>query len=291
MALSTHDATLINQAICDVVRGRSFSGWYGNEPTSYTAYLDSMTAALMNYETFEKIDTVAGSGNDHKSGSFVGQNGITWTYHHGWGTAMSAIRINEETMLLAEQAAPGDPSYLSATIPNGISELTFQYRGRYTPPTTDGYKYRLAVVAGSDTLAILDTIMNGGIIDARRYKDVNLLPGGTLKFLQIGNDAARLDNIMWSDYAGPVKNARTATALAPVTTRLGYRSGVLSIPAGTWDRFTVATLDGRTLARQGLEGQSAVRLALKPGLYVVTVSGTVRSESLLLMVATRDTSR
>jgi hypothetical protein len=132
LAMSSHDATLINQAIYDVVRGRSLSGWYANEPTTYGAYMDSMTAALKNYETFEKIDTV--TIGDRNNGSFVGQNGIEWTYHHGFGITNSAVRINEETMILAPLAAPGDPSYLSATIPNGISELTFQYRGWYSPP-------------------------------------------------------------------------------------------------------------------------------------------------------------
>jgi hypothetical protein len=88
ISMSYHDATRINQAIYDVVRGRSFSGRYGNEPTSYAAYQDSMAAALTNFETFENIDTVAGSGNDYKNGSFVGQNGMPWT--HTGGAARTA---------------------------------------------------------------------------------------------------------------------------------------------------------------------------------------------------------
>jgi hypothetical protein len=241
-----------------------------------------MAAAMTNFETFENVDTVAGSGDDYKNGSFVGQNGITWTYHHGWGTEYSALVINEETMMLAE-ARTGDPSYIWATIPNGISELTFQYRGRYHPPTSDGYKYRLAVMAGSDTLAILDKILAGDTVYARRLEDVNLPPGGTLKFVQLGNDAARLDNIMWKDYAGTVGSAMKATAHTAIRPRLSYGNGVLSIPAGS-RRIAVTTLAGRTVMRQALRGELAVDLALDAGLYVATVSGTRSTEAFRLMV-------
>jgi hypothetical protein len=283
LRLSSHDAALINQAVNDMVRGRLFSGWYGSEPTSYAAYQDSMAAALTNFETFEKIDTVA--SGDFNNGSFTGQNGIVWTYHHGFGSTNSTLTINEETMILAEvySNTPNDKSYLYATIPNGISELTFQYRGRYKPPTSDGYKYRLAVMAGTDTIAVLNKILGGDTVYARRLEDVNLPPGGTLKFVQLGNDAARIDNIRWKDYDGSTRSAQKTATHEVLRPRLMFRNGVLSVPSGN-SRLDIATLGGRALSRQVLKGESSIRLPLKPGLYVATVSGTGRSESLRLMV-------
>jgi hypothetical protein len=280
--MSSHDAALVNQAIYDVVKGRSFSGWHGDEPTSYAAYQDSMAAALTNYETFENIDVVAGSGDDYKNGSFVGQDSIAWTYHHGWGSEYSGLVISEETMILAE-ARTGDPSYLWAAIPNGISELTFQYRGRYRPPTSETYKYRLAVMAGADTIAVLNKILDGDTIYARRLEHVSLPPGGTLKFVNTGNDAAKIDNLKWTDYAGPTGSVQKEVMHKVFAPHISFRNGVLSIPSGN-SRLDIATLDGRTLWRQGLKGESAVRLALKPGVYVATVSGAARSESSRLMV-------
>jgi hypothetical protein len=136
-------------------------------------------------------------------------------------------------------------------------------------------------MAGADTLAILDTILNSGIIDARRFEGVNLPPGGTLKFVQLGNDAARLDNIMWKDYGGSTGNGQKVAMHNVSASHISFRNGVLSVSSGN-SRLDLATLGGRMLSRHVLRGESAVRLTLKPGLYVATVSGTERSESLRL---------
>jgi hypothetical protein len=100
-----------------------------------------------------------------------------------------------------------------------ILRLTFQYRGRYKlPGPADTFKYRLEVVAGGKTVAVLDKVveqMKKHRVGAQEYgfliEDMDLPPGGELKFVSTGTDAVRIDNIRWKDHDGiPVEKSLPA---------------------------------------------------------------------------------
>jgi hypothetical protein len=164
--------------------------------------------------------------------------------------------------------------YLSATIPNGISELTFQYRGQYKlPGPADTYKYRLAVLAAGDTLAVLDKILEGANPYGCFIADAALPPGGELKFVSLGTDALRLDNIQWKDHAGPTANGvRASCGRAPRAQRIVYRNGVLSVDTRSAARITITTIGGRIVSRLTLTGGAAAGQPLVPGAYIVSMS-------------------
>ncbi len=206
--LTEHDAELVNQTVYDIVRNTPFSGWYVNEPSTYEEYMAALWEEVKNFETF---DGVEGDQEDEKpqdhDGTYVGTNGLEWTYKGGWGTGESHLTISGSTLMLSSGSGEARP-VLSATFPKGISWLTFQYRGRYNlPGPADTYKYRLEVVAGGKTIAVLDKIvekMKEHRVGAQEYacliEDIDLPPGGELKFVSTGNDAVRIDNIRWKDY-------------------------------------------------------------------------------------------
>jgi hypothetical protein len=100
-----------------------------------------------------------------------------------------------------------------------ILRLTFQYRGRYKlPGPADTFKYRLEVVVGDKTVAVLDKVveqMKKHRVGAQEYgcliEDIDLPPGGELKFVSTGTDAGRIDNIRWKDHEGtPVEKSSPA---------------------------------------------------------------------------------
>ena len=204
--LIPHDAQLVNQTVYDIVRNTPFSGWYVHEPPTYQGYMAALWEEVKNFETFDGIE--AGQNEEeYHDGTYVGTNGIEWTYKGGRGTTQSHLTISGSTLLL-DLSRDGVKPSLSATIPEGMSWLTFQYRGRYKlPGPADTYKYRLEVVADGKTVAVLDKIVpeiKEHRVGAQEYacllEDIALPPGGELKLVSTGTDAVRIDNIRWKDY-------------------------------------------------------------------------------------------
>jgi len=140
LKFSSHDATIIHQAVYETVRNTPYSGWYKNEPDSLDAYLAHLKAGLKNWESFDEMYPASGTG------TFTGDNGIIWSYIN--------IRSSkdEETMTDAFIIMSRGSS-LSATIPGGIGELHFamdknaeievtvdgRSRGMFKPTRQDGW--------------------------------------------------------------------------------------------------------------------------------------------------------
>jgi hypothetical protein len=205
--LTEHDADLVNQTVYSIVRNTPFSGWYVKEPSTYEEYMAALWEEVRNFETFDNVEASQDGEGPH-DGSYVGTNGLKWTYDGGWGTKRSDLAISGSTLMLGS-SRDGISPVLSATFPNGVSWLTFQYRGRYNlPGPADTYKYRLEVVAGGKTIAVLDKIVEKAKkhrVGAQEYacllEGIEVLPGGELKFVSTGTDAVRIDNIRWKDYS------------------------------------------------------------------------------------------
>jgi len=112
LKFSPHDAAIIHQVVYETVRNTPYSGWYKNEPDSFDAYMAHLKAGLKNWESFDKMYPVSGTGQ------FKGDNGIVWNY-----TNIDSSK-DEETMTDAFIIMRRGSS-LSATIPGGIAELHF----------------------------------------------------------------------------------------------------------------------------------------------------------------------
>lgn len=278
VVLTEHDADLVKQMVYDSVRGTPFSGWYENEPATYDEYMDSLWAAIRNFETFDNGDTAGGDG------AFAGQNGQEWTFHNARAAYESWLTISGETMLLdAGEYAPGgeDKPFVSTLMPNGVSWLTFQYRGRYKiPGPADTYTYKLAVVADGDTLAVLDKIIeedtSGHRVGAEEYgcviEDIDLPPGGELKFVSLGSDAVRLDNIRWLDYDGATDTTPASSAVQRSTGMpMCFTDGILHIGEYAPSQVSVTTLDGRMVACRSI-GSHMLKLDRAAGICIVTVA-------------------
>src|SRR5690554_5912492 len=83
------------------------------------------------HETFDTSNATASYAN----GSFVGVNGVTWTYVHSRNEG--DYSIDEKGIMLRHA---GEPSSLSATFSNGLNDFSFEYRKAFTGGNTRTYK-------------------------------------------------------------------------------------------------------------------------------------------------------
>jgi hypothetical protein len=87
--------------------------------------LTLLTMSLMwgqGLETFDESNATA----SYADGSFVGDNGFTWTYGHSRDEG--AFPIDGNGLMLRRAS----DSYVEATIPGGIGDFSFQYRKAFT---------------------------------------------------------------------------------------------------------------------------------------------------------------
>ena len=99
-------------------------------------------------------------------------------------------------------------------------------------------------------------------------------PHGELKFVSLGSDAVRLDNIRWLDYGGTTGAVRPEPqARVAAVKRFDYHNGRLVTGAACSGTLTLTTANGRVVLRRALHNDASVAVDLQPGLYVSTLSG------------------
>ncbi|QAA81092.1 T9SS type A sorting domain-containing protein [Aequorivita sp. H23M31] len=86
--------------------------------------LASTAIFAQGHETFDNLDL---TGNSYATGTFVGQDGVTWNY----GEARGDIELNGKAITLGRNRQ--NPMFLeSGTIPNGLGTLEFSYAQAFT---------------------------------------------------------------------------------------------------------------------------------------------------------------
>jgi len=175
LKFSPHDATIIHQVVYETVRNTPYSGWYKNEPDSLDAYMAHLKAGLKNWESFDKMYPVSGTG------TFTGDNGIVWNY-----TKVDSSK-DEETMTDAFIIMRRGSS-LSATIPGGIGELHFAMdKNAEIEVTVDG-----------KSMGTFKPIRQGGWNNHYfKIKDLNKTGDVIIEFTCRSNKAV-MDNISWT---------------------------------------------------------------------------------------------
>ena len=175
LKFSPHDATIIHEVVYETVRNTPYSGWYKNEPDSLDAYLAHLKAGLKNWESFDKMYPVSGTG------TFTGDNGIIWNY-----TNVNSSK-DEETMTDAFIIMRRGSS-LSATIPGDIGELHFaMHKNAEIEVTVDG-----------KSMGTFKPVRQGGWNNHYfKIKDLKKTGDVTVEFTR-RSDKAVMDNISWT---------------------------------------------------------------------------------------------
>ncbi len=151
------------------------------------------TISVTGTETFENFPE---TGSSYMDGTFLGQDGSTWTYISCRGDQ----EINGETPCLAKGKVP-DASVYSGTISGGIGVLSFDYKQAFSTDVS------LDVYINDDLKATVTTNNEQFIIKNSGNISVNIEGDFVIKFLQSGKEAGQvaIDNVVWSSYEVGIK--------------------------------------------------------------------------------------
>jgi hypothetical protein len=175
LKFNPHDAKVIHQVVYETVRNTPYSGWYKDEPESLDAYMEHLKAGLKNWESFDKMYPVSGTG------TFTGDNGIIWSYTNADSSK------DEETMTDAFIIMRRGSS-LSATIPGGVGELHFaMYKNAEIEVKVDG-----------KSMGTFKPVRRGGWNNHYfKIGDLNKTGDVTVEFI-CRSERAVMDNISWT---------------------------------------------------------------------------------------------
>ena len=156
----------------------------------------------------ESFDNSAATAT-YLDGSFIGDNGFTWTYGHARDEGDYPIDGNG---LMLRRASD---SYLEAIIPGGIGDFSFQYRKAFTGTAPR----ELELIVNGIQVATTPVFGTASGVDETIYtlnvESINQPGDVTIKIKNVGstttNRQVTIDNISWTGFSNGVP-----TVVAPV---------------------------------------------------------------------------
>jgi len=142
------------------------------------------------FETFANLDL---EGSGYADGSFLGQDGSTWTYFQSRGD----YEITEKAIMLGRNRTPQANVY-SGTIYGGIGTLSFDYMQAFSTDVNLNVLVNDVVVGNVTSDDEQEVIKNSGTIT------VNVDGPVTIKFINANNSDGQvvIDNVAWTAYEG-----------------------------------------------------------------------------------------
>lgn len=166
-------------------------------------------------ETFANLDL---EGSSYADGSFLGQDGSTWTYFQSRGD----VEITEKALMLGRNRTPQANVY-SGTIFGGIGTLNFDYMQAFSTDVNLNVLVNDVIVGNVTSDGEQNVIKNSGTIT------VNVGGPVVIKFISANNSDGQvvIDNIEWTAYDGglpvaaaPVFDPPAGTYADPVNVSL-----------------------------------------------------------------------
>ncbi|MCK9452942.1 MAG: DUF5689 domain-containing protein [Bacteroidales bacterium] len=150
-------------------------------------------------ETFDNLDL---EGSSYADGTFLGQDGSTWTFVQSRGD----VEITGKALMLGRNRTP-QANVFSGTIYGGVGTLNFDYMQAFSSDVNLNVLVNDVVVGNVTSDDEKDVIKNSGTINA------NINGTVTIKFISVNNSDGQvvIDNISWTAYEGG-----SPTAAAPV---------------------------------------------------------------------------
>ncbi|MDA3942984.1 MAG: DUF5689 domain-containing protein [Bacteroidetes bacterium] len=141
-------------------------------------------------ETFANLDL---EGSSYADGSFLGQDGSTWTYFQSRGD----VEITEKAIMLGRNRTPQANVY-SGTIFGGIGTLNFDYLQAFSSDVNLNVLVNDVVVGNVTSDGEQNVIKNSGTIT------VNVDGPVVIKFISANNGDGQvvIDNVAWTAYEG-----------------------------------------------------------------------------------------
>jgi len=149
-----------------------------------------------NFVMAQGLETFANfpvTGSSYTDGTFVGQDGSTWTF----GQCRGDIAIEAPTPMLGKNRTP--ISFMeSGSIANGIATLSFTYMQGFSS------NCNMDVMVNGNVIATITTNAQQNVVQTFGPVDVNVSGNFVLKFVQKDANAGQIaiDNITWTSMSG-----------------------------------------------------------------------------------------
>ncbi|WP_445455911.1 T9SS type A sorting domain-containing protein [Flavobacterium sp. HNIBRBA15423] len=205
--------------------------------------------SLVTYSQGSEDFTNSTATATYADGNFTGNDGFTWSYGHSRNEETYGIDGNG---LMLRRASD---SYLQATIPGGVGNLSFQYRKAFTGNTERQLEILVNGVAVTTTPAF-GTVSETTVYDFNF--DINQPGSVVITIKNVGvtttNRQTVIDNIVWTSFSGTptpslsISSPANATMYAPNTTNVNVSMNVLNfnVANGTGDGHLTYSINGAT---------------------------------------------
>ncbi|MBU1580980.1 MAG: T9SS type A sorting domain-containing protein, partial [Bacteroidetes bacterium] len=191
------------------------------------------------FETFANLDY---DGNSYVDGTFLGQDGSTWTYVQARGD----LQITDESITLGRNRDPQSNVY-SGLLDGGIGVINFDYMQAFSTDVNLNIMVNDVVVGTVTSAGEQDIVKNSGDIV------VNVPGQVVIKFMNVNNSDGQvvIDNISWTAYDGgtpvvlaPTFNPPAGNYFDPIDVTISSATSGATVfystesATGPWTEFT-----------------------------------------------------
>ena len=215
----------------------------------------------LNKETFANFS----AGGSYVSGTFIGQDGSTWSYSGSRGD----IAITGSALTFGKALSPLSNT-VSGTIQGGISTLKFDYMKAFSTAVNLNV-YVNNVLVKTITGGTVNVAASSGTIT------VNVSGAFTIRFVQVNSTAGQvaIDNIEWTSYTAPLgmpKEINTNPAEYRLFPNPAIDAITITVANSNANQYTIVDLFGKTVESGNLNSEVQINVSdLIKGLYIVKV--------------------
>src|SRR5690554_8031924 len=184
---------------------------------NFLLIISVLLSSMIFAQGHETFDNLGHTGNSYQDGSFVGQDGIEWTY----GQSRGDIELDGAAITLGRNRAE-DMFLESAALTNGVGTLEFSYSQAFSNPVN------LEVLVNGILVYTATSDDEQGVIKSSGVITVEAEAGAVIKFNNPDGAQVTLDDIIWTafdsgggtfpdPYCGPVDFSSTIEPITKVT--------------------------------------------------------------------------
>ncbi len=168
----------------------------------FTTVLMMVAAGTVFGQGLETFDNLTITGTSYQDGTFLGQDGSTWTFWQCRGD----VEITGKAIMLGRNRTP-QAEVFSGTISGGIGELNFNYMQAFGTNVNLNVEINGIVVGNVTSSGQQNVILNSGIIV------VNVEGDFVIRFINANNGDGQvvIDDVEWTGYPGEPGPTATPT--------------------------------------------------------------------------------
>ncbi len=167
----------------------------------------------INAQGLENFDNFTGNGTAYYDGTFLGQDGSTWTFTKARGDAAAEITPGNQALMLRNKSGA---ELISGTLHNGIETLQFSYMQAFSTDASLEVYVNATLVYTAVSNNEQGVAKTTGIIDLSSY---NVTGDFVLTFKNLGSSTGQvsIDDVEWTAPAAPTCDDPTNLAIQNIT--------------------------------------------------------------------------